>query len=156
MMEKSSFRLRLCTTLPVCNLLFIWGNSLMSAEISARISGWVRQLLSFMMEPGTGGGENGDGILRKLAHFAEFAGLGLWLGWLFAMLTGSRKGFLPALGCGFAAGCIDECIQIFVPGRAPAVRDVLIDTLGVAAGLAALYGVWKLWVSERPKFSNNT
>lgn len=141
MMVKSSSRLRLCTALLVCNLLFIWGNSALSAEVSAKISGWVRQVLFFFLEPGTGGGENGDGILRKIAHFIEFAGLGLWLGWLFAML---RKGAAAALGCGFAAGCVDECIQIFVPGRAPAVRDVMIDTFGVAVGIAVLYGLCRL------------
>ena len=48
---------------------------------------------------------------------------------------GKVKPFL----CGAAAACIDETIQIYVPERAPGLRDVCIDSCGVLTGLALLY-----------------
>ena len=47
------------------------------------------------------------------------------------------KGF--AWVCGTAAACVDETIQVFVPDRGPSVRDVLLDSCGVAAGMLLLY-----------------
>lgn len=79
---------------------------------------------------------SGGGLLRKIAHFTEFASLGLLLGWLFGMLR--KKKVTPFL-CGALAACIDETIQIFVPGRGPGIRDVCIDVGGVVTGMILLY-----------------
>lgn len=138
-MIRSQKRLRLCTLLLVCNLIFIWGNSLMTAEISAAISNLVRQIVNFVLGAFSSAGEEsleGDGILRKIAHFTEFASLGLLLGWLFGMLR--KKKVYPFL-CGTLAACIDETIQIFVPGRGPGIKDVCIDVGGVVTGMILLY-----------------
>ncbi|MBR6684262.1 MAG: VanZ family protein, partial [Firmicutes bacterium] len=43
--------------------------------------------------------------------------------------------YLYSLLAGIAAACIDETIQIFVPGRGPGIADVGIDTLGVTLGI---------------------
>ena len=40
---------------------------------------------------------------------------------------------------GAAAACIDETIQVFVPGRGPGLRDVAIDCLGVLLGIVLLH-----------------
>lgn len=135
-MVKTDKRLRLCITLILCNVLFIWGNSAMPAEISAAISGFVRDMVSLLMG-GEGGGQApvGEGILRKIAHFVEFACLGAGLCWLFSMLGKHR---LFALACGFFVACVDETIQCFVPGRGPRVTDVLLDSAGVACGILLL------------------
>ena len=135
-MVKTTVRLRLCITLIACNVIFIWGNSLMPAEISKAFSSFVRDLLSVLFG-GIGGGEAdfGEGILRKIAHFLEFACLGSLLCWLFSMLDKRR---VLALACGFAAACVDETIQRFVPGRGPRFTDVLLDSAGVACGIAVL------------------
>ena len=130
-MIRSGKRLRLCIVLLTVNLIFIWGNSLLPGELSGALSQWLKELLHF-------GGDDpsaGHGLLRKLAHFAEFACLGACLSWLFGMLR--KNPWLP-LVFGFLAACLDETIQIFVPDRGPAIRDVLIDTAGVCLGLAAL------------------
>lgn len=130
-------RLRLCIGLIAVNLIFIWGNSLLPGEISGAISDAVKNLirwcLSFLNL--SAGGDGGGGLLRKVAHFTEFACLGGLFTWLFSMLR--RPGIL-ALGCGFLAACTDETIQRFVPGRGPSVFDVLIDTAGVAVGIILL------------------
>ena len=74
-------------------------------------------------------------MLRKIAHFTEFACLGGLFTWLFAML---RRPAVLALGCGFLAACVDETIQMFIPDRGPSVVDVGIDTAGVAVGILLL------------------
>ena len=132
-MKKTNFRLRLCITLLVLNLVFIWGNSLFPAQASAAISGWIWELLGdFTGGDMTPGGAVGDGPLRKAAHFIEFAGLGMVLLWIM-VLTGKQR-FLAFAG-GFGVACVDETIQMFVPGRGPAIGDVLLDSAGVLTGL---------------------
>ena len=134
-MIHTNRRLRLCTALLICNLIFIWGNSLLPGEISGQISDTVKAFLDALLPPGTAS-PSGGGLLRKIAHFTEFCALGLCLGWLFGML-GKKKAW-PFL-CGVTAACVDETIQMFVPDRGPGIRDVCIDSCGVAAGMLLLY-----------------
>ena len=110
-MVKTDKRIRLCVCFLLFNIAFIWGNSLMPAEASKAISGFVRDVVSMLL----GGvmdtnGSSGEGILRKIAHFVEFACLGGLLCWLFSMLGKHR---LLALASGFAVACVDETIQRF-------------------------------------------
>lgn len=142
-MIRTKNRLRLCAALLSLNLIFIWGNSLLPGEISGALSDLVRDGLRWVMDlilgprPETPPG--GGGLLRKLAHFTEFTCLGLCLSWLFGML---REKLLPRLllplVSGFGAACIDETIQIFVPLRGPALKDVGIDTAGVVLGIVLI------------------
>ena len=134
-MIRTDKRMRLCTALLIAILVFIWGNSLMPGEVSQAISNWVQNLL-MDAKPDAEGNPTGNGILRKIAHFTEFAALGMTLGWLFGMLQ--KKKHIP-LCCGVLAACIDETIQAFVPERAPGLRDVLIDSCGVLTGIVLLY-----------------
>ena len=80
-------------------------------------------------------GEMGHTLLRKLAHFSEFACLGLLMG---TTLRFYGKPVFRATGLGLAAACVDETIQVFVPGRASSLIDVWIDTAGFATGLLIL------------------
>lgn len=133
-MIRTSRRIRLCTALLICLLVFIWGNSLMPGTVSQAISNFVQQLLSGKtIRPEEV--PEGSGILRKLAHFTEFAALGMLLCWLAGML---RRGWKSALLSGAAVACIDETIQAFVPGRAPRLLDVCIDSLGVVTGIVLI------------------
>ena len=72
-MVKTGSRIRLCVILLVLNVAFIWGNSLMTAEVSRAISSFVKTVLSFLLSGGGEQGQEGDHLLRKLAHFTEFA-----------------------------------------------------------------------------------
>lgn len=130
-MIRSTKRIRLCTALLVCNLVFIWGNSLMPGEVSQAISNWVQEIL-FDTQAGVGEIPEGNGLLRKLAHFTEFTALGMCFCWLFGMLGKTWK---PAFLSGMTAACMDETIQAFVPERAPRILDVGIDSLGVLTGI---------------------
>jgi len=134
-MIRTEKRLRLCTVLLILNLAFIWGNSLLPGSVSGAISDWVKQLLA-MLFPGDGPVSSGGGLIRKIAHFTEFAALGAGFAWLFGMLK--KEKYLPFL-CGVAAACVDETIQRFVPDRGPSLFDVGIDSCGVLTGMILLY-----------------
>ena len=144
-MRRTKKRLTFCVVLLISILTFIWGNSAMPGETSGALSGWVGELLSKLLPFLST--ENGLHILRKLAHFSEFAALGMCLGWLFGMVIARKapKYILP-LGCGVAAACIDETIQIFSPGRYCSIVDVAIDSTGVLTGIVFLilgYAIYK-------------
>ena len=134
-MKRTDKRLRVCVALLICNLVFIWGNSLLPGEVSAAFSDWVKTLLANLF-PGDGPAHQGTGLLRKIAHFSEFCTLGMCLCWLFGML--GRKKVWPFFWGGLAA-CIDETIQCFVPDRGSSIRDVLLDSGGVLTGMLLLY-----------------
>lgn len=127
--------IRLCRALICLNLCFIWGNSLLPGAVSQTISDFVQQILGG--EPAQTGNSLFSMLVRKAAHFSEFAVLGLLLRWRMH-LTGKNGKW--ALALGILAACMDETIQLFVPGRASRLLDVGIDTCGVAAGIA----IWKI------------
>lgn len=134
-MIRTDKRMRLCTLLIIAILVFIWGNSLMPGAVSQAISDWLAGLL-LGTKPVNGEMAQGSGVLRKIAHFTEFAALGMCLGWLFGML---QKGKIRPFFCGVLAACVDETIQVLVPERGPGLRDVCIDSCGVLAGIILLY-----------------
>lgn len=146
-MERTSKRMRLCVMLLILNVLFIWGNSLLPGSVSGAFSGWVRDILSHFFSGLSGGSGGGHGLLRKLAHFTEFACLGALLSWMFGMLA---KPGLLALPGSFLVACGDETIQRFVPDRGPSFRDVMIDTSGAAVGMILLL-VGYAYVKRRKK-----
>jgi len=139
-MVRTEKRIRLCVWLLIFNVALIWGNSLLPGWISAKISGFVRNIIAFLLS-GPSGGQvtGGEGILRKTAHFLEFTGLGLCLSWLVRMLIAKKPAwyYLPLLG-GILVACTDETIQRFVPGRSGRLFDVGIDTLGVITGIVII------------------
>ena len=135
-MIRTSRRLKIATTLLICLLVFIWGNSLMPGEVSGAISDRVKEILTNLLPIEPGEDDGGGHLIRKLAHFTEFAALGATLGWLYGMLN---KGKLRPFLYGVLAASIDETIQRFVPGRGPSVKDVLLDSCGVLAGMVLLY-----------------
>lgn len=138
-MIRTQKRLRLCITLLICNLIFIWGNSMLPGQISGALSRWLKNaILSLVGMQGTGG-EGGHGLLRKLMHFTEFACLGMCLRWLFGMLRKKSVQCVAfAFGAGVSAALIDEGIQMLVPLRGPSFYDVGIDTMGLTLGIVLI------------------
>ena len=145
-MIRTDKRMRLCTALLICNLIFIWGNSLLPGSVSGAISDAVKSLLENILPGGEGPDSSGGFLLRKAAHFTEFAVLGMLFAWLFGMLK--RKPFWP-FACGAAAACVDETIQLFSPGRSSQLTDVWIDFFGALMGMALLYFGHILWKKTR-------
>lgn len=73
--------------------------------------------------------------IRKLAHFSEYACMGilvyvLWVQWL----RPGRRLYLLVVGWVFVSAALDEFHQLFVPGRYGSPADVLLDTCGGAFG----------------------
>ncbi|MBO5837209.1 MAG: VanZ family protein [Oscillospiraceae bacterium] len=138
-MIRTKKRMGWCIAFLVLNLAFIWGNSLLPGEVSGALSNWVGDILSRLM-PGYEAGmpQEGRGLLRKLAHFSEFALLGCALRWLFGMLHKTPKLYLFSAVCGVTAAFVDEGIQMFVPDRGPGLLDVGIDSCGVVLGIVLL------------------
>lgn len=123
------------TVLIAVNLAFIWGNSAMAGETSSQVSGGVMALLHRLL-PFLPQEEWVHGLIRKLAHFSEFAALGLLCASLSQLRAGRIR--LGLVGAGLAAACMDETIQLYVPGRASSLLDVWIDTAGFVFGVALL------------------
>lgn len=147
-MKNRDRQIRICKVLIILNLCFIWGNSLLPGELSGALSDWVRQLLETVF-PGDGVETPGGGLLRKMAHFTEFASLGLLLSLTFRL---SQKKTWHALFWGVLAACIDETIQMFVPDRGPALLDVGIDSCGVLTGILLMRAVHILKRQQTKKF----
>lgn len=85
-------------------------------------------------------------VIRKGAHFSEYALLGFFLLLHIRQINKRTAVVLPwlwAWGVGTLYAASDEFHQSFVGGRGPAVTDVLIDSCGVAAGVALL--CWIVW-----------
>ena len=109
--------------------LLIWSMSLQAADVSTQQSDAIA---APMAEQVTAPGNwlNFFSILvRKSAHFLEFALLGL----LWGAFSRLKKFPLPWL-YGLAVAITDETIQHFVPGRSPSVGDVALDYLGYLFG----------------------
>ena len=121
-------------------LAFIWGHSLMPADQSSQES---ESFLSFVQPAMTavirclqrlGVSAEPSALVRKMAHFTEFAVLGVLMYLLFSSPEKHSRGLLPAAAC-LTAAAVDELLQRFAAGRAPALRDVGIDFGGACLGI---------------------
>lgn len=127
-----------CVCLALFTLL-IWGNSMRTATQSAQQSGAVLAWLTPWLEAWGVNTQGFHTVLRKLAHFSEYGLLGvlwgceLWLGPHGQRLRGAGE----RLGLCMFTACLDETIQLFVPGRSGEIRDVWIDVAGALTGLLA-------------------
>ena len=132
---------KLLTVLIGLNLALIWGNSLLPGTSSDSLSGGVLAVLGrflpFLLT------EAGHTLLRKAAHFSEFALLGL----LYCGRHRLSKGETPPhlMLFGMTVACIDETIQIFTPGRASSLIDVWIDNSGFALGLIVICTAYTIY-----------
>ena len=119
-------------------VLFIWGNSLVpgteSGGLSLTVVSTIRDALDALGIPSAW---VTNFLVRKAAHFTEYAVLGI----LAARTFNLRRG-APAARILFACAVlvlvpsIDETIQLFVAGRSGQVTDVLLDCCGAATGAA--------------------
>ena len=130
-MTATKKRKTICLLLTMANLAFIWGNSLMNGADSGALSGGILAWINSVLGLGEEGAEILHLLIRKGAHFTEFACLGMLLAWHFGMadVKGAALGAYPLLG-GLLAACTDETIQIFVDGRGSSLMDVWVDTFG--------------------------
>lgn len=120
--------------------------SAQNGETSGSLSqGITKSIVTFIFQ--LGGGQmteqyiegissSGEVILRKLAHFSEYAIMGiLTLGILYCYLQ-KKKAYLISVIWVLLSAILDEWHQYYVPGRWASVFDVMIDTIGGMAGVA--------------------
>lgn len=113
-----------------------------SANLSYKVSYKVVQVGNEVMALGMDEGTVGyyaDQIhpkVRKIAHMTEYFLLAVAVSFPL-YVYGLRGIFLLILAGGVCVGfaCLDEYHQSFVAGRGPSIRDVLIDSIGVFAGI---------------------
>lgn len=117
-------------------IAFIFSQSLKDGGTSAGIS--LRAALALN---GALGGldiplEQLEHMLRKAAHFAEFAALGALMWACLRLFVERTPRYISwPLLLGLMVAVADEYIQAGVPGRSSEVADVVLDFAGVAAGL---------------------
>ena len=115
-------------------LCFIWGNSILSREVSGAISHFIADIFGGEQ----GATDEGHHFVRKLAHFTEFAALGAVYWLLSGEYTSDRaKRIFSAAFVGVFVPICDETLQIF-SGRGPALTDVWIDVFGYSTGTCAV------------------
>lgn len=137
-MMGKGWKKTLCVGLIALNLAFIWGNSLVSGEDSGAFSGGIVVWINSFLGLDEAGAELLHHLIRKAAHFTEFACLGALLAW-YCQLSGEKHtASLPVL-LGMAAAVVDESIQLFTPDRGPSLADVWIDTSGAVTGMILLF-----------------
>ena len=120
-------------------LFFIWGQSLLPRDVSAGESSDIMRWLKPVLDPGSRvDDEVFHHLLRKAAHFTEYAALGFCMaGFLNNLAWKQEKRRLPlTVALCVAAAVIDETIQIFSDDRGPRVTDVLLDSCGAVFGIA--------------------
>jgi len=117
-------RQKVFLALTVLWLCVIWGHSMMPAEDSGNESNflaeWLMQYLPWM----------NDYVIRKVAHFTEYAVLGALVFGAFPRRGGTAVALTAFAGVLIAL--IDETIQLFAPGRSGQISDVWLDFAGFA------------------------
>ena len=128
------FRVVFTAALIAC-IMFIFRNSLENGAQSSARSQAVMQLVNGALAK-VHLGPLSEHLIRKLAHFSEFALEGFLLMLCIRVYTKHfvRHMSWPLLG-GMTTALMDETIQLHSPNRTSSVVDVWIDMSGVVAGL---------------------
>ena len=126
-----------CWLLVVLMVIFIFSNSAASAGtsngMSLTVSEWVRPVLDTVgLHPET---YFLNFVIRKLAHFSEYALLGCLIAAAYRLQPWSWMKGKAALLPFFIIPVLDENLQRFSAGRSCELRDMLIDSAGMAAGM---------------------
>ncbi|MBO7148844.1 MAG: VanZ family protein [Clostridia bacterium] len=128
----------------------IWSFSMLSAEASSvqsgEVTGFINKLLSLLFAGGIS-----EAVVRKIAHFAEFAVLGLLIfmtAWAFSLKVRKSKICLLVFASGFVA-VVDECIQLTSPGRAFRISDILLDITGAATAFAVCWLIMNVYKKNK-------
>ena len=125
-----------CWLLVALMVIFIFSNSAASAGtsngMSLTVSEWVRPVLNIVgLHPET----DLNFVIRKLAHFSEYALLGCLITIAYRLQPWSWMKHSTALLPFFIIPVLDENLQRFSAGRSCELRDMLIDSTGMAAGM---------------------
>ncbi len=114
-------------------LVTIFYLSAQNGTESSETSGFFTKLIEIII-----GKSANEAIIRMLAHFCEFAGLGFLVhNLLFSVKNKMRPLLSVILSFGYAF--TDEIHQIFVPGRAFQLIDLIVDFGGIVLGVLLFF-----------------
>lgn len=133
---------RLSGILVVLMLLFIWGNSCLPGSQSSAVSGSLSYRLYQLLAVDLLDFDTFHHLIRKLAHFSEYACLGGLMFWYMGYRF--KNAAWVSVGLCLMAAVIDEGIQFFVPFRSCQVTDVLIDLSGAVFLILCLWSIKKI------------
>ncbi len=113
---------------------FIWINSSFDAVESSGLSGaivvFIEKLIHIRIN---------ETVIRKMAHFTEFAGLGVLLTCDFILWNADiKKNWHNIAFLGLLTAVVDETIQLFPKGRSSSLVDVWIDFAGVCCAVIVI------------------
>ena len=125
---------------------FIWGNSLVPGTGSSGLSLAVAHAVQAVLDAcGLPFAWVTNFLVRKAAHFTEYAVLGFLIMRGARPGTPARRGAIAAVAAALVlVPAVDETIQLFVPGRSGMVADVLLDMCGGATGSAIAHAWMRL------------
>ena len=131
-------------------MALIFGFSSQNAEASGGVSALISSPIAKLITAGRNLSDEAynqlyfrvDLVVRKCAHFSEYAILGGLLLVFFSKLTKKRYGV--AWLCGTVYAVLDEWHQAYSPGRSCEVRDVLLDSAGVICGIVLIVCIGKI------------
>lgn len=124
--------------LTICVAVIIFMFSCENGEESKEVS---ESLLSVIIEKI--GNIVSHNVLRKIAHFSEFAALGFCVSGAIHFTFNKNNFFLSLIPC-FLYAISDEVHQYFVPERACRVFDIFVDTCGSSVGILIFLFVFML------------
>ena len=161
--SKKTFRI-IMTVIILLTVAIIWGHSFMTPEISTEESSFVKEIVEAVVQSVS---HNEafvipEVVIRKSAHFIEYAILGLELAILITINKGisldddKKRGliknifsFYPtAFVLSLFVGSIDETIQHFT-GRYSSVWDVLLDLAGASFSILVFLLIRVLFLRRR-------
>lgn len=127
-------------------IVFIFSNSLTPADISSENSGFALQLAHRIFNMvGIQALWLTDHVVRKCAHFAEYALMGILLLQSMRCMPRARGvGGRLHLAAGFFVPFMDETLQLFTEGRSGQISDVWLDMSGALCGTMLCMLVIKL------------
>ncbi len=148
---KDKTRKRIITVLIILTVAFAWIHSAMPVPVSQGESGHVLAFLRPILKLFLPEHMVTDHLVRKLAHFAEYAALGAELALYVLPDAGIRpKSIVRVLYAGATVALIDETIQIF-SGRGPMISDVWLDVGGSATGALVICIILKIVSGKKDK-----
>ena len=139
------FRITLIVLI-ICTLSFTFTQSALSKEASTAVSEAVKDAIDIFLPSDTDAGDFVQENVRELAHFIEFAALGLLVSLYVALyfpkmgmtLFEKRYSIAASYVAAPIVALIDETIQIF-SHRAPDILDVWLDTAGYTSFATLCY-----------------
>lgn len=143
-------------------IAYIFSNSLKTGEVSSKQSSSVVDTIqdcvgsiapdSKIATTKGLGYKKMHAFVRRMAHFSEFAVLGVLLVCTYFCFTHKKKGLFIPLIILLAVACIDEVLQGFMAGRVADITDVVMDVLGgLSGGMVALAVILWMFLAQGKK-----